>query len=143
LVADLPTQTPTEKPKARVYVNFGEIERILNKAKGRFVDLERLFKYIKKSVLPEECDIVHERNYLEEQGLDVSASLISEDYKVGILTWTVDGEVICVKGEETVNVGRITLYTYGIDVINKKTDTAVDSADIIIRYTITRGEGGG
>ena len=137
-MASAQAQTPT-----RVYVNFGEIERILNNAKCRFVDLERLFKYIKKSVLPEECDIVHERNYLEEQGLDVSASLISEDYKVRILSWTVDGEVICVKGEETVNVGKITLYTYGIDVINEETDINTDSADVVIRYTITRGEGGG
>ena len=137
MVADPPTQTPTEK---RVYVNFGEIERILNKAKGRFVDLDRLFKYLKKNALPEECDIVYERNYLEEQGLDVSVSLMSEDYKVRIFSWTVDGEVICVKGEETVNVGKITLYTYGIDVINEETDINTDSADVVIRYTITRGE---
>jgi len=138
LVVDLPTQTPTEKPKARVYVNFGEIERILNKAKGRFVDLDRLFKDL-KSMLPEECDIVYERNYLEEQGIDVSASLMSEDFKVRILSWTVDGDVIC---EET-NVGSITLYTYSVHVINEEIDSETDSADVVIRYTVTRGEGGG
>jgi len=138
LVVDLPTQTPAPPTEKRVYVNFGEVERILNKAKGRFVDLDRLFKDL-KSMLPEECDIVYERNYLEEQGIDVSASLMSEDFKVRILSWTVDGDVIC---EESV-VGSITLYTYGVHVINEEIDSETDSADVITRYIITRREGGG
>jgi len=142
LVADPPTQTPTQAQTLgeRLEASLNEIDRTLRKRRGRIVDLEELFNHL-KSMLPEECNIVREREYLDDRAISVSASLMSEDFKVRILSWTVDRKIVC--GKEA--VARITLYTYGIHVINEETDSVTDSADVVTRYTITNliGEGGG
>ena len=142
MVADPPAQTQAQAQTLgeRLAVSLNEIDRTLKKRKGRIVDLEELFKDL-KSMLPEECNIVREREYLDDRAISVSASLMSEDYKVRILSWTVDRKIVC--GREA--VARITLYTYGIHVIDEKSDSVADSADVVTRYTITNliGEGGG
>ena len=140
MVADPPTQTqvqtPVEEFVAEVRERLGNIEKYLGENKGRFIDVDRLFREIEEA-LPERCGIVYERDY-EEWDLDLSARHRDIGYRVEILDGVVVGRVVCIKrATGTADVARITLRTYSLRVVEALADTVTDTIDVLAHYHVS------